>query len=148
MFDWTDSQFMLRLAHTNRVTYHKWDKVLDWFGYFSMIYVSIVRGYMHWIMAIFIAIRFFGQVIFMFKQKFVYFIIFPDVFSFMFYWFVVAETFEKKPVLYSQEYWMWLAILIILKIVQEIYLHLYWDRYIRGLGLEYLPFRFKPIRRS
>jgi hypothetical protein len=142
IFDWTDSQLMIRLAHLSREEYHHRDKIFDGLGYLTMLIASYLYGFGHSFLLVLFLLRLIGLIIFFVKKNLRWFILFPDLFTWVVAWLVLFENVGKSIEIYSQNYWQWIGVIFIFKMIQEIYLHYYWDGFTKKHGFECVPISY------
>jgi hypothetical protein len=129
-FDYWDGYFyemLPKLVEMPRPTYQKYDKMQDWFGYVTMWIVSFNYGIFP-VLTLLLIYRLIGQIIYLKVKKQFVFVIFTNFFEAVFLWSVIFPLANIKPV------FTWLYVLLIVYILREVFLHIYWPRRLKKHG--------------
>lgn len=125
--DFFDSYILVDYLKLSKNQYDKIDKILDFTGYIVMLIIS-VQNPNFLLLFCFFLLRLIGQIVYMFNDKEIDFIIFPNFFEVMFLYFVLL----KIPSINTHLFWF-ISIFIIVYI-REIWLHYFVRWYIRKYG--------------
>ncbi|MBI2103605.1 hypothetical protein HYT59_01215 [Candidatus Woesebacteria bacterium] len=128
-----DSFFLFYWARISLGEYHLIDKYLDWIGYIVMIIVSIKLMAFPLLLALFL-LRLFGQIVFLVTREDKYFIFFPNFFEFSFAYVVFLEARGINLLSTKLEYYLIYSVILLIQIIREVGLHLWWPRYWRKNG--------------
>jgi hypothetical protein len=132
-FDWIDCWFLMQKVGYSRHRYHLVDKWLDWVCY-AVEYVVAVRAGMFGLFTILLVWRFAGQLAFAKTRETRYFLITPNVFEIAYMWLVAGPAEHVTDGLSAVVYWEWFAVLVVGKMIQELWLHLFWPWYLKHYG--------------
>lgn len=132
VFDFIDAYFLKHLFKMPWSEYHRLDKYVDWFTYICMFYVGVGVGYF-WSLGFWLLVRFCGQVAYMYTKRTEYFILFPNFFEVAFLWLVVLK---ERPYFSNNTTpeTTWLLFLFLIKVIQELWIHLFWPKYLKKNG--------------
>lgn len=127
LLDWIDSYIWIQRGGFTRLEYHFLDKNIDQFWSVCMLISGFIHG-AGWVLLGWFLFRLIGHLIFLLNRHPAVFILFPNVFDFMFIWLVPGVMLgwpeALGPVGYARLGWGLMA----LKLVQEIVLHGLWPR--------------------
>lgn len=122
-FDFVDGYTLKQIVRMSRKEYHQWDKILDWFGYVAMFIVGVQYG-IALILAVFLVIRLVGQLMYHKTGNSIYFIFFPNFYEIIFFWLMFMDGWGTT----------WLVFLLVLRMLEEVWLHYFVPWYLRGRG--------------
>lgn len=130
--DYFDAYFIKHREGYTWHEYHTIDKALDWVSYIFMFISGVISGVagqlFFWML-----FRFVGQIVVSKSKKTWYFILFPNIFEFVFVWYVVIGSYFHFEIS-SVPFWLWMSTVITLKEIQEIWIHYYWPNRVRRYG--------------
>lgn len=146
LVDYFDAYFIKHREGFTWHEYHTIDKALDWVSYVIMFISGVTHG-VSWPLLFWILYRFVGQLIVIKSKKTWYFILFPNIFEFVFVWYVVIGSYLHFEIS-TVPFWLWMSVVITLKEAQEIWIHHYWPNRVRRYGypkfLHFFGYQKKP----
>ena len=130
--DYFDAYFIKHREGYSWHEYHTIDKALDWVSYIFMFISGLVYGVEQQLI-FWMLFRFVGQVIVSASKKTGFFILFPNIFEFVFVWYVIIGGYFHINIS-SVPFWVWLSVVILLEELQEVWIHYYWPNRVRKYG--------------
>ncbi len=130
--DYFDAFFIKHQQGYTWHEYHTIDKALDWVSYIIMFVSGAIYGVAEKLL-FWMVFRLIGQIIVSSSKKTWFFILFPNVYEFIFFWYVIVGGqlgFEISAV----PTWIWMSVIILLKEIQEIWIHYYWPNRVLKYG--------------
>ena len=134
-FDYVDALTWMHMLGMRRKLYYQIDKPMDWVSYIAMYAVAIQQGF-SLVLTPFLVYRLVGQVIFMTTGKQKYFVLFPNFFEVVFFWYILGNRLGAD--LWSQQFLGLLAGLLVLKLIQEFLLYYVWPWYLHHRGYPWI----------
>lgn len=138
--DWFDSYLLIQRAGISRAQYHMLDKNLDEFWSVIMLIVGWHTPFVGLLAGLFVY-RLIGHLVYLATNDTRIFLLFPNVFDFVFLWFVALRPWVS--VASAMYFWQVIIVLTGLKVIQEIVLHWIWParlRYMKKHWHGYSPF--------
>jgi len=132
-FDYFDCWFLMQKVGYSREMYHRVDKWLDWVCYIVEYCIAVQYG-MVFLFTFLLLWRFIGQYLFAKTGKTIYFLLTPNMFEVAYMWLVAAPLEHVTSVLPSSFYREVFICFVVLKIIQEIWLHYFWPWYLKKHG--------------
>lgn len=128
--DWFDSYLLIQKAGITRKQYHVIDKNIDQIWSLVMLGVGVFSPYKTLLVRLFV-FRLIGHGIYSATHNTRVFLFFPNVFEFVFLWFVALSPWLSR--FNNRYFWPMFGLLCVLKMVQEYALHWFWPGYLQRM---------------
>jgi hypothetical protein len=125
IFDYLDAYFLEHIAGMGWNTYQQLDKKIDIIGLLAMVYWGYLSGAFLPFFG-FLIYRLIGEVVFFYTKKQSTLLFFPNFIEPFFLWRILITGAGRSLTL--------LIILLILQVLIEYYLHIFWPNYLKANG--------------
>jgi|SRR3989339_679294 len=122
--DSKDNYILTKFVRYTNGMYHQLDKQLDLVGFFCMYVVGYFRGFgvvLGWILIY----RFIGYFLYLKTHKRWIFVLFPNMFEMVFFWYVVLPYAGMSSFWLTTHTLLGLSVLFVIKIGIELFIHVY-----------------------
>lgn len=135
--DWFDSYLLIQRAGITRKQYHTIDKNIDQIWSLVMLGVGIFSPYKTLLVRLFV-FRLIGHGIYSVTHNTRVFLFFPNVFEFVFLWFVALSPWLSR--FNNRYFWLVFSALFVLKVAQEYVLHWFWPAYLLRMKKKHVTY--------
>lgn len=125
LFDYIDAHILINIVKMRWVDYQDLDKKIDLLGYLAMLYQVGKYTSVYSLLFLF-TFRFIGQLAFSFARKQWLLVLFPNLVEVYFIWNLFIRQLGFGIT--------FLYLLILVKMFQEYFLHVYWPKYLKENG--------------
>ncbi len=127
VMDYLDAVILVQKARYSHEQYHVLDKVIDLVWSLVMLGVGFGTPYF-FVLSVLFVFRMIGFLLHMITRQPIVYVLFPNVFEFVFVWYAVIAPFLGGPRVERVATWQVVLTCLVFKEAQEYLLHVWWPK--------------------